>query len=201
MSNHQTSHSRPRKSKSVLYLKLFVSFLAIYTGIALGFAGFSPYNYYRRPSNFLQSFTTVLSQPMMELFAQGKVSHFYDWQNFSTEELQTNITGLPVRTQTPTKNFNKSDFGDDLNSIFGKITESAVIEPVNFSEHWSVIYCDNNLSEASFCQKSKLYHPGKIKLAVDGNYYIWGIDEKGNFIELRSEGYINSNERKDILYI
>ena len=184
--------------------KFFLSLFTLYVGVAIGFASLSPYDYTRVNQNFLLSGVTVLIQPTMEVFANGKVTHFYDYKSLPLNEIPT-ITAADIISSKPQFRDFGENAGSNLTNILaslGAVSEAAIIEPVNYTGNWSLGFCQIILNQAKpVCQISKIKYSGQVKILVDGTSYIWGQTENGDWIELKVVNYINRWERRHILFV
>jgi hypothetical protein len=200
-----STQSKP-KTKLIngkLYFRIILSIITVYLGIALGFASLSPYQYQRRSQNFLLTGATVLLQPFMELFANGKVTHFYDYKTLPLQELPVITATKVLPSEKMVRNFN-NDFSSIVVNIaadLGLVKEAAIIQPIDYSGNWSLAFCIDNENSATFCQVSKIKHRGQVKILVDGSSSIWGLAEDGKWIQLELVKYIDRSERRDILFI
>ncbi len=184
--------------------RFMLSIITLYVGIAIGFATLAPYNYTRKNQNFLLSGSTVLMQPAMEVLADGKVTHFYDYKNLPLNEVPAIEPAQVISSKEQFRNFNgevQSHFINALASL-GQVRESAIVEPINYSGNWSLAFCQTvSNSSNTVCQVSKIKYSGPVKILVDGTSYIWGLTENGEWIELKIVEYIDRSERRDLLFI
>jgi hypothetical protein len=184
--------------------RFIISLITLYLGIAIGFATLSPYNYTRRNQNFLLSGATVLLQPAMEVLADGKVTHFYDYKSLTLTEVPNLDLARVISSKEQFRDFSGSFQSHFINALasIGAVSEAAIIEPVNFTGQWSLAYCQTvPNSSVPVCQISKIKHSGQVKILVDGGSLIWGQTESGEWIQLRLVEYINRSERRDLLLI
>lgn len=179
-------------------VKLLLALFTVYTGIAFGYAAFSPYSYTRRRQNFLHSLSGIMLQPVMTVFAGGKVTQAYDWENISAEALDTTTPEAMVYGSKRTTGEPISEFWQNLGN---SAQEVAVIEPVDYPQKWSLIRCYRQEDQTRICQRSNLLHLGAVKMHTAGSPEIWGQDMQGNYIPLRVRGYILEGQRSDLLLL
>jgi hypothetical protein len=189
------------KSRREILLRIVIATVAVYVGIAIGFGAFSPYSYTRRQQNFAHSLGTLLLQPIMEVLADGMISHPWDWQAFDANRLDERAPGLQVISKSSIRNFN-ADF--DLSNLWidlGGSKEAAIIGPAtNYSGYWSLVFCWYEASSLK-CKQGSVMFKNQVKIIVDGNGPVWGMDEKGNLIPLKNFGYVKRWERRDLLLV
>jgi hypothetical protein len=186
-----------------LYFRIGLSILTVYVGIAIGFAALTPYQYQRRYQNFLLTSTTVLLQPIMELFANGKVTHFYDYKALPLQDVPVIAPAKIIPSKPMIRNFN-NDLQSHFINLFadlGLVQEAAIIAPIDYSGSWSLAFCQDKENSTTVCQVSRIKHRGQVKILVDGNSIIWGLDENGKWVQLQVVKYINRKDRQDILFI
>ena len=202
MSNTKLSKSRFPNSKFLI--RFIIVLVTLYVGIAIGFASLIPYKYSRNHQNFLLTSTTVLLQPAMEIFADGKVTHFYDYKELPASEIP-NIQGADVIPNSPQIRVFNNDYKSLLINAaadIGLTRSAAIIEPVNSQGNWSLAFCQTTKGTTELnCQVSKIKYSGQVKILVDVQSRIWGITENNNWIQLKIVEYIDRSERKDILFI
>lgn len=191
--------SLKRKTKKPrIWTKIIIAYIAVYIGISIGFTAFSPYEYSYRQDRWYYHISTILIQPVSEVLADGKVTHFYDWTEISKNKM-SNLQGAKLRSK-------KEKYGEENKDIswknflkqFGKVEEAAIINPQNYDGQWSLIFCTEN---GEICKQSNILHKGSIKILVDGNDTIWGIDKNDNIIPVVIEKYTDRDSAKHILFI
>jgi hypothetical protein len=82
-------------------------------------------------------------------------------------------------------------------------SQSIVLQPENTTSNkpWFLVRCieKNNIL---YCQKNKIAIKDLVKTSIfknDQNYF--GLDQNDEFIKLKSIQIINTDQRKDVLYI
>jgi hypothetical protein len=85
----------------------------------------------------------------------------------------------------------------------GYVKEAALIEPLEIrnekmEQKWSLVFCNK---DKSFCQKSSILHFGKIKILVDGDFFVYGMDQNEKLFELKLVKNTKVYEDKEVLFI
>jgi hypothetical protein len=180
------------------FFKAFVAFVATYLAVAYLYYVLKPPVFNYRESDLLNQNVSVILQPSMDLFAAGKVSHWYDWSEISYQDFDSVAEPVNIRTSTNIRDFKKQISTANAFATLGGVSEAVILEPVKKDIKWSLVFC---LEDYSFCQQSNILYSGKIKILADGNQKAWGKDQAGNLIQLRLVEYINRNEKNEILHI
>lgn len=193
-SNDVTNNVYKTKKKRVFF-KIVAAYLAVYLGICLGYAAFGPRNHEYRQFNFTKYTSSIIMQPVMELIADGKVSYWYDWDNIDPSQIDKSIPAARLYSQNDQyrdykKNLTFKNFLGDM----GKVKESAVVEPKNYNGQWSLVFCTK---DESVCKKSNLVANGKIRILIDGDMLVWGMNAENKLIPLNVVEYTNRNNYKE----
>lgn len=181
-----------------IIFKLVVCLVTLYICIGYGFYGVSRPKYDYVSPNFIKQQGNIIAQPFMEVFENGKVTQFYNWENIDKSEIEKRTEPLSIRSKSEQyreygKTSYKNLFGD-----LGMIQEAALISPQNYSGKWSLVYCS---TRTNFCQKNNLKYTGTVKILVDGEVELWGISSNENYIQLKLDKYINRKEYPVVLFI
>ncbi len=171
--------------------KLFLAYLAIYIGFALGYSLFGPNQINYKDPNFFELSTTILIQPTSDLFFNGMASHWYDLKEIQVDENFKKQSGIPIRSNHEKSFDYKNPLSlDNLQYRYLKANEIAVIKPKNEEIKWTVIFCNE---DKNHCKQNNVVLEGETKILVDGDKYIWGLNEKNEYIELELLGYTSTN--------
>jgi hypothetical protein len=183
----------------LICLKAVICILAIYLSVAYGFFAFTKVTYTYRNQNTVDENLTIIMQPFMEVFADSKVSHWYDWQPISKSQINPDTTALTLKSKA-------NQYGEYDNVLsyknlvrsLGGVKEAAIIEPTDYSGFWSLVFC-NKMDD--ICSKGNIMQSGKVKILLDGENSLWGLDSNGNFIELKLDKLTDRTQDKDVLFI
>ena len=179
-------------------LKGLVVFIVVYIAISYLLAGFGGRDFSYRINKPLETHASILLQPIMDLFADSKVSHFYDYSKIEKNKIPQNISPLNIRSDSNTRKLQEKLFWSNTRASLGGIDTAVIVEPADFSGKWSLVYCIEN---SDFCEQSNILAKGKVKLISDGDQQVWGRDEKGNFLQLKLVKYIKRSSNPEILHI
>lgn len=181
--------------------KVVLILLALNLGVSYAVWFISPPKYTYREYNFLVEQTTIFAQPTMDLLAGGKVTHSFHFKNINYSQINTNVQSLQIRSSADQVRSFDGSFGAFFKNIYadlGGANQAAIIEPVNFSGKWSLIFCDD---ENQNCQEAMLLHTGKVKILVDGQQKVWGKTEDDKYIQLNLVKYISRNSEPGVLFV
>lgn len=178
-------------------------------GVAIGFSIVNPREYQRYPQNFMLSSFNMLLQPAMELVADGKVNHAWDWSDISIpkEAIPTSSVYLDDGQAESFREFDSSKQNIVFTSMLadiGYIQRAAIMRPVDYSGTWGMVYCIPKDAEAQselYCQESRLYSEGEIKILVDGDAIVWGQTLAGDYVEVELVEYISRDQYSYILFL
>lgn len=195
-----TSLDKPkRKFRLGFVTKIFVAYLTIYIGVCVGYAAFNPAKYEYRDFNWLEYTGTVLMQPTMDIFGDGKVSHWYDWNSIGSEKINQTVEAATIYGKnSPQRDYEKNLTLNNMVATLNKIDEAAIVEPKNHSGEWSLVFCTE---DKKICKESNILVTGKVKILVDGNVYLWGLDEKGDTIPVIVKEYIDRSNEEELILI
>lgn len=178
--------------------KLVVCLIALYIGIGYGFYGVSGSKYDYVSANFIKQQGNIIAQPFMEVFENGKVTQFYNWENIEKSDIERKIEPLNIRSKAEQYGEYGKPSYKNLFGGLGMVQEAALISPQNYSGTWSLVYCN---TKTNFCQKNNLKYSGTVKILVDGDWELWGVNSSGNYIQLKLGMYINRKEYPSVLFI
>lgn len=179
-------------------VRLLIFLTIVYVLIAYFFYFVYPPQYSYRKPDFNQSQATILMQPVMEVFGYQKVSHWYDWKDISQNDIPKNIQPVSILASDNYRKLDEKNSVRNAFASFGRVKEAAIIEPVNYSGKWSLIFCTQ---EKSLCQESNILAKGRIKILVDGNGELWGKSQENEIIQLRIIGYTTRDRYKSVVHI
>ncbi len=179
-------------------VRLSVFLAIIYVLIAYFFYFVYPPRYSYRKENFSQTQATILIQPFMEVFGYQKVSHWYDWKDVSEAEIPKIIQPLSIFASSDYRKLDEKNPIRNTLASLGKVTESAIVEPVNYSGKWSIVFCTQ---DRGLCQESNILVKGRVKILVDGNGELWGKSQQNEIIQLRIVGYITRDRYKSVVHV
>lgn len=191
--------SKTEDKNNFFSIKILAAIITVYLGVCYGFFAFGVDKFAYRNYNFFGQQFTIVSQPFMQLFGAGKVSHWYDWENLDKTEIDSRVQSLSLRSEkTQYGEYNKQfSYKNTLRSL-GWVTEAAVVEPISYKGNWSYVFCS---VKENVCQKSNILSKGSVKVIVDGEVIAWGMDGDEKFIQLKLLGYTQRDKNKDILFI
>jgi len=182
--------------------KYLFLFLAIYTLFASLLAFVDHNKYFYRGSKNLEAFTTTFFQPFMNVFGNGKVTHYFHFEyldNLEKDKLNS-IKSLQIKNDSNFRNLAGNTFSRYATSAvadLGYIRTAAVISPKEpLDQRWSLAFCT---ADKKLCQKSNLLHFGEIKILVDGTGDIYGLSESGEFIELKLDRETTVDKDKNLV--
>jgi hypothetical protein len=142
-------------------------------------------------------------RPAMDLAFEQRVSHDWDWQDFKVESYrQKESENALVKINNPTES-SKIDFMSKAWWDISNPAQSIILQPEdpNLSAKWMLIRCVEK-ENVLYCQKNNILIKDLVKTSVYKSEQIYlGIDTQGNYIKLKNIQVINSDQRKDILYI
>ncbi len=155
-----------------------------------------------------QRIATSLLQPLMEIFGNGMTAHTWHFEYFKVTETIDQKYRLDVCPKHPNK-ANKSFRKFNSNPILRILTsalvdinpfqEALIIMPKNHNGKWKIAFEVNQNN--NIYQKAKYSHIDKVKILVDGEGCIMGMDDKDNFIELKSVGSCRAYQHRNILLV
>jgi hypothetical protein len=187
--------------KPRLILKIFLALLVVYIGMTLVLHLFRvrQYDYTYRQEHWSQWTAGLLAQPIVDLAIDRKVSYGFDWRELDSERIDKSVLPLTLRS----KEEQLADYSQDWDSRnlqrdLGYVREAAIIRPKNYSGKWSLVYCT---SQRQVCEQSNLLHAGEVKVLLDGQTEMWGLNEDGQYIQLELVRYLDRNQAKDVLFV
>jgi len=156
----------------------------------------------------IKNIANILLIPFMELVASGKDSHWWDWKEIDSRDIDISVKQVCVKTKFPQKRKYKSSriFGNlnfsgikDLYITLRVLKKTAVIQPLNYEGYWSLVikgdYDGEKYNVCRFLQK------GKVKCLLDGEKYFLGITEKGDYIPLMLVEICDRSDHGDLLFV
>jgi hypothetical protein len=179
-------------------IKLFLCITTLYIGVGYGFYVFTKPKYDYNSPKFIMQQGNIVAQPFMETFENGKVTQFYNWENINKSDIGSKVEPLSIRSKAEQyREYGKPSYKNFLGSL-GVIKEAALITPQNYDGKWSLVYCN---AKDNFCQKNNINYTRTVKILVDGELELWGVDQSGNYLKLKLEKYIERKEYPDVLFI
>jgi hypothetical protein len=174
----------------------YLLILLIYIISSLIYAVQVPRKYEYVSPNIIESTTSDILQPLMNVLLSGKVTHFYSWRNV---EKPNSDLYLDIKSTTNDRSSTNLGvkFFQSITSEFKNQKNTVTLEPDRYQGYWSLIFCDEN----DFCLISKLKYKGKVKIMNDGDVRLWAVkvdemDNQSDFILLNL-----SQEDSETLYI
>jgi hypothetical protein len=155
------------------------------------------------PDQYGQKILRLTLRPILDLGFEHRVSIDSDWQEYRLSSFrQKESDGDLVKVSNGAEK-NYQDFMSvnwyDLNNP----SQSLILQPENVAANktWFLVRCveKNNIL---YCQKNKIAIKELVKTSIfknDQNYF--GVSENDEFIKLKSIQTINTDQRKDVLYI
>lgn len=193
------ANSRTRHPRWLLKFSLILA--VVYVGIAMvwHFIRLEKYDYTYRQDQWVQLGTAVLIQPITDLFLFRKTSYYFDWQKIDPQDIDRSVLPLVLRsTQDKLANYNQTLSSRNLQRDLGYVRQAAVVKPKNYDGKWSLVFCS---IDDAVCQQSNLLHSGRVKVLLDGNLEMWGIDQNGKFIQLQLLRYVPVWAELEVLFI
>jgi hypothetical protein len=111
------------------------------------------------------------------------------------------LQALSIQSETEqVRNLSLEGTLNNTLASLGSVQTSAVVKPSdgNFGNWWRLAFRDKN---SGLCQIGDLQVKGEVKILIDGNQEIFGVDESGKWFELDLVDYIPRNQRRDLLLI
>jgi len=176
-------------------IRIFVAYITIYLGFAIGYGFFGPRAYNYKEYSFIKHTASIFFQPTSEIFSNGKRTYWYDWKTINKEDLKANST-LPLSVSSKKSQYQNNtqtiSWQNTIASLFA-VDEAAVIQPKKYVGKWSVIFCSNEI-----CKESNLFSEGATKVLIDGDTQFFGRAEDGKYIEINILDIIKRWDRSNI---
>jgi hypothetical protein len=187
---------------TIFFIKVIVALATVYISIAVGYAAFLPYDYDRGFDNFAHTAVTSIKQPYMDIISYGKISHFYDWKEISSESIDPLTSTTDIRSSQQQRQDYDSNWSQILYNLRPS-NEAVVLTPENYNGTWSLIKCSASRpgTDEKICLESNITHRGSIRYSIDGESEVFGIASNGNYIALTASEYINANEKRTLLLL
>ena len=155
------------------------------------------------PDNYGSKLGRLILRPTMDLAFDQRVSQDWDWQDFKVDSYrQKESDSKLVKTSNSNEKF-KIDFMGNAWWDISNPSQSMILQPedANISSKWMLIRCVEK-SNVLYCQKNNILIKDLVKTSIFKSEHIYlGIDTQGNYIKLKNIQTINSDQRRDILYI
>lgn len=181
-----------------LIFKILVIFLVVYISISYISAVVGGKDFSYRVNKPLQTHSSILIQPVMDLIGNSKVSYWYDYSKIEKKQIPENISSLNIRSDSNTRNLQEKMFWRNTKASINGVNTAVIVEPADYTGKWSLVYC---IIDKDFCEQSNILATGKVKLISDGQQQIWGKDEQGNFLQLKLIKYSQRSDNPEILHI
>lgn len=155
------------------------------------------------PDNYSSKLGRLILRPAMDLAFDQRVSQDWDWQDFKVDSYrQKESDNILVKINNPNEKL-KADFMSNAWWDISNPSQSMILQPddSNASSKWMLIRCVEK-SSVLYCQKNNILVKDLVKTSIFKSEHIYlGIDTQGNYIKLKNIQTVNSDQRKDILYI
>ncbi len=196
----ENNEVKVKSRKPKLWVQIIIVYFAVYIGLSAGFAIFSPHRFDYKKFNWIQYGSTVLMQPVMEIFGNGQVSHWYDWESIKyVDEIDKTVPSVEtIPEDEQIRDYSKNITWDNAIASLGKIKNTAIIEPINHEGKWRLVYCTK---DKTICEKSNIVVIGEAKILIDGKMLLWGIDKDDKFLQIQIKEYIDIDKELDIILI
>ena len=155
------------------------------------------------PDQYAYKLLRLTLRPILDLGFNNRVSLDSDWREYSLSSYRQKESDGDLVKASNGGEKNYADFMSvnwyDLNNP----NQSVILQPENkvANKPWFLVRCveKNNIL---YCQKNKILLKDLVKTSIfknDQSYF--GLDENGEFLKLKPIQTINTEQRKDILYI
>jgi len=155
------------------------------------------------PDNYGSKLGRLVLRPTMDLAFDQRVSQDWDWQDFKVDSYrQKESENKLLKANNPNEKL-KTDFMNNAWWDISNPSQSMILQPddSNLSTKWMLIRCVEK-SNVLYCQKNNILIKDLVKTSIFKSEHIYlGIDTQGNYIKLKNIQTVNSDQRKDILYI
>jgi len=188
------------QSVRAFVVKLLVIVLTIYVSFAVGYNLLGPRNIQYRSYHLGHHIASLLSQPVMEIAADGMMTRWYDWQQVSAEDVQNpeHISVQFISREAQVADYTTDISWANMQRHMGIVQEAAIIQPRQYNGRWTPIFCvvtDNG----DICKQSSLYATGAIKMLIDGEFVVYAQAESGEYITLQVQEIIQRDQRPDLM--
>ena len=155
------------------------------------------------PDQYAYKLLRLTLRPILDLGFNNRVSLDSDWREYSLSSYRQKESDGDLVKASNGGEKNYADFMSvnwyDLNNP----NQSVILQPENkvANKPWFLVRCveKNNIL---YCQKNKILLKDLVKTSIfknDQSYF--GLDENGEFLKLKPIQTLNTEQRKDILYI
>ena len=154
------------------------------------------------PDQYGYKILRLTLRPILDLGFDGRVSLDSDWQDYRLSSYrQKESTGDLVKAS----NGGEKNYADFMSVNWYNLnnpTQSIILQPeILVNKPWFLVRCmeKNNIL---YCQKNKILVKDLVKTSIFKNdQYYFGLDENDEFLKLKPIQTLNTEQRKDILYI
>lgn len=142
-------------------------------------------------------------RPVTDLAFDKRLSLDFDWKAFKYNDYRKNEAAQELVKVNNTAENNFNNFKDLSWYNLNNTSQSIILQPENLAQNktWFLVRCleqDNLL----YCQKNNIALLGTIKTSIFKSEQAYlGVDSDGNFIKLKSVQTINTDQRKDLVFI
>jgi hypothetical protein len=193
-----SSEASSNHLKLKFWLKVLLCYLAIYIGVAVGFAVFSTKKYEYREFKIPEYTFTVLSQPVMELIAGGKVTHWYDWQTIDASSIPSSLKPTTIRPSQESDAVLEDSLNVKNVIRYFQFQEYALVSPEESNQPWSPIFCIEN---TSICKRCEVMVTGPVRLLADKTVNLYGITKTGSYTEVHIDQYVSRNSQSNTVIL
>jgi hypothetical protein len=186
----------------------FLNSLVVFSVLYLSYSVYLNYQYSKvytwdKKNTFFERLGTALLQPFMDVFANKKTTHFWSWKEI---QLHTDIVKLShckpleVKCDVKYRHFN-AGIRSIITGAFVDVNPRqpcVIIRPKTYKNNWKLAFATNN---EGLMQIPKFSHVGVIKIVLDGDGHLFGLDMNNNFIELEIVSYCRADQQKDVLFV
>ena len=147
-----------------------------------------------------QQFWSSIGQPIMELFGNSMIAHFWCFETIRGKIIIPSHCRLQIPCQSPPfRRFNRG-LETVLRSAWVDVNPNqlcAIVQPVDYIGRWKIFF----QTGGNTFQEAKFSHTGAVKVVVDGSGQMYGRDLSGVFIELEILQNVKAWQRTDILMV
>ena len=155
----------------------------------------------------------LLLAPLMKLGAEGKITHWWDWEPVSRSEIDPEIRPLLVESGTPQQRvykiskwlgqYNLEGIRDVHKTLFS-LQVVVVLEPELRRGYWRLLISGNRYQDEKqyeLYDRVDLLVLGKVKTLLDGKKWFLGQAEDGKYVALRQVEITTRDQYPDMPFV
>lgn len=149
----------------------------------------------------------------MNFVAEGKDTHWWDWEQIPKSQIPIHIKKLSVvsnlpqqRTYKISKFSGKYNFEGlrDLYKTLLILQTVVVLEPQNYKGYWSLVVSGNSFQDKNqfnIYNKVNLLFKGKVKTLLDGKKLFLGVTQEGEYIPVKLVEVTSRKNHKNMVFV